>query len=388
MSTEIIDLKNNRLTELSPSFIEPLLPTLRKLFVNNNRIKRFSQKMLSIFNRIDVSIRIQDNPLVCDCESRWLKLFYDTNIAKISLSNDRGATTPRCSEPLLVSGKTFQELELQHFICDKPSLDSEVSFSKHKGLLKCISKGHPSPTISWYRPNGEIEETFPTGEGVVTVAQVEVLPSQAQAHGSYKCVASNAAGNVSMSINMTWPFLTSDRQPCIESTTAKEVIITNGDSAGKSSDQDQEIDVFKRKYFTIIDIIIAVFGTFAGTLVVTVIVLHLCVYRRRKSSQYSTPPQSEYSASSIKNEVYPPSTQQHMHIRPMPMPHMQNRPLPNEPYHKAYDENHYMSTQLAGDTDDLARLGQHNAGAQMSPHTPCQACQTINAQHRHSQQVS
>lgn len=381
MSTGIIDLKNCRLTEISPAFLEPLVSSLRKLFINGNRIKRFSPELLSAFSGLE-SIRIQENPLVCDCQSRWLKLFYDQNTDKIRQPSDGSQTEPRCSEPLSLIGSFFNMLSSMDFLCDKPSLDSEITFSDDKGVLKCTSKASPPPKISWYRPDGAVEETSPT-ENEVTRAQIEVLPSQT---GTYKCVASNEAGNISLAFNMTWPHNARNNQlPCLESdtTTAKEVILTNPDQGP----QTQSPDVFKRKYFTIIDIVISVFGTFAGTLIVTVVVLHICVYRKRKSaSQYSTPPQSDYSGGSIKNEVYPPPSAQHLQIRSMPhMQHMQNRPLPNEPCHKAYDENHYMSTQL-GDGDDLVRFGQQNAGAIVSPHSPvpCQ-CQAMSSHHRHSQ---
>lgn len=402
LSTEIIDLKNNRLTEITPAFFTPLIPKLRKLFMNGNRIKKFSSSMINIFGGLE-TIRIQENPLVCDCESRWLKQFFDQNIAKMTQTNDNNIE-PRCSGPLSLSGEFFSRLTLMDFLCDKPTLNSEISFDKTKGTLRCTSTGHPTPKISWYRPSGVIEVTFPEEEKTITEADLEVLASEPQTHGVYKCVAANEAGNVSLTVDVTWPFEGSDIGiPCADSgsTTSKEVLLTNGPSDDERLEQDA--DVFKKKYFTIIDIIIAVFGTFAGTLVVTVVVLHMCVYRKRKSaSQYSTPPQSEYSASSMKNEMYPPpSSQNNMQIHTM-----QNRPLPQpnpKPvFHKAYDENHYMSTQLE-EQDELAIRHQHqhqnsfggvtnstlgthtNGGLVASPHSPpCQACQTMNTHHHHN----
>lgn len=406
MSTEIIDLKNNQLTEIAPQFFSPLVPRLRKLFVNGNKIKRFSSGLLAMFNGLE-SIRIQENPLVCDCESRWLKMFFDQNVGKLTQTNDNNIE-PRCSSPVGLSGEFFSRLQLMDFLCDKPSLNTEISFEKGRALLKCTSTGHPTPQISWYRPSGVIEATFPQEGHLVTEAELEVLAAEPQIQGAYRCVASNEAGNVSLTINVSWPFSdTGVDIPCGDSgvTTSREIVLTNAPSDNDDR-VEKDTDMFKKKYFTIIDMIIAVFGTFAGTLVVTVVVLHLCVYRKRKGgSQYSTPPQSEYSASSIKNEVYPPSTQ-HSSMQ-IPIHTMQNRPLPTPhpkpAFHKAYDENHYMSTQL-DEHDELglrhqhhngfhghsSTLGQHtNGGMVPSPHSPpCQACQTINSHHhRHSQVI-
>ena len=395
LSTEVLDLKNCKLTDIPSTFISPLLPSLRKLFINDNKIKSFPPEMSHIFSQLE-SIRIQENPLVCDCQSRWLKQFYDDNTDKIRQTSDDSQMEPRCNEPLEVAGEFFNRLSITDFLCDRPSLDSQVTFTKDKSVLKCTSKAHPPPTVSWYRPDGSVEQTtFPT-ENEVTNAEIEISRSaDVNIHGAYRCVASNDAGNTSLSVNLTWPPASPgvDTDLCgnLVSTTGKEIIIDNNNSENSNAEL-KETDVFKKKYFTIVHIIVAVFGTFAGTLVVTVIVLHLCVYRKRKtSSQYGTPPNSEYSGGSIKNEVYPPANThaQHMQIHSMhQMQSMQNRPLPNEPCHKAYDENHYMSTQLA-ENEDLVCFGQHNQGALISPHTPptCQCQPQPMGSHHRPQQI-
>ena len=408
MSTRLIDLKRNQLTEITPNFLAPLAQRLGKLFVNGNKITRFSPDLLTMFNGLE-SIRIQDNPLICDCKSRWLKQFFDQNVDKLTQTNDNNIE-PRCSAPVGLSGEFFSRLRLMDFLCDKPSLNSEISFDKSKAMLKCMSTGHPTPQISWYRPSGVIEATFPKEGLLVTEAELEVLGSEPHIQGAYRCVASNEAGNVSLTINVSWPFPSSDSGiPCGEDddTTSREIVLTN-QPVNDDTPVAKDTDVFKKKYFTIIDLIIAVFGTFAGTLIVTVVVLHMCVYRKRKAgSQYSTPPQSEYSSSSIKNEVYNPPSAQHSSMQ-IPVHTMQNRPLPTPnpkpAFHKAYDENHYMSTQL-DEHDELGlrhqhhhngfgghnpTLGQHtNGGLVSSPHSPpCQACQTLNSHHhRHSQVI-
>lgn len=385
MSTDVIDLKNCQLTEISSSFLIPIVSRgLKKLYISGNKISRFSTDLENIFTSLD-TLRIQENPLICDCKSRWLKIFYDGNKSKFQQEDSSSQMEPRCNSPVKVAGEFFNRLTAVDFLCDKPSLNTEIVFEEDKGVLRCISRAHPPPRVTWQHPTGVLEITDAT-EDPVTEAVIQALPTDSQIQGTYTCVASNEGGNTSTTVSLSWPLaLQNTKQPCanLASSTPKEIIIPNNEGA----DADVQTDVFKKKYFTIIDIIIAVFGTFAGTLVVTVLVLHLCVYRKRKSSsQYSTPPQSEYSGNSIKTDGVYPSSTQHSHLHTMH--NLQSRPLPsqpNQPYHKAYDENHYMSTQL-DDGDDLVRLGHHNSAAlvpQLSP--PCQACQTLNSQPRHSQ---
>lgn len=408
LSAGVIQLKGCQLTEIKPTFFTPLIPSLRKLFISDNKISRFSPDMLSIFEKLE-SVRISNNPLICDCQSRWLMRFYYQNPVTIlgqTAEPNRHLNQPRCSGPQSVAGEFFNHLTVESFSCEKPVLDSEITLTKDKGVLVCKARSDPPSKISWFRPNGVIEHTFPTADDD-TRGEIEITQSDPQVHGTYRCVAINEAGNTSLTVNITWPFHLSGAEsaPCADSTTkssTKEILVGGGARNKDDTPSEESAAMFKKKYFTLIDIIGAVFGTFAGTLVITVLVLHCGVYRKRKSSsQYSTPPQSEYSNTSIKNEtVYPNTAQQHnmqIHtMQQMQMPNMHNRPLPTKPYNmtnpRGYDENHYMATEISnGDVDGLVHSGHHNPAALVTPisPSPCQACQTMNhtmnAQHHHSE---
>ncbi|XP_067945435.1 peroxidasin-like [Watersipora subatra] len=387
LSTEVLDLQNCRLEEITISFLSPLSPELRKLFINGNRIQRFQPELIDIFSQLE-SIRIQENPLICDCKARFLKNFYDGNMDKFRQTSDGSKTEPRCSEPPAVAVAFFNTLSAADFPCDKPSMDSIVSFMNDKSVLRCISKGQPPPKLAWFGPDGSLGETTP-GQNDVTEAEIEI--AREEGSGLYRCVASNEAGNTSFSVNLSWPplIINDVQEPCKEvvATTGKEVII---DSNNFDEDDvvSEEPDVFKRKYFTIVHIIVAVFGTFVPTLIITIVVLHVCVYKKRKnSSSYSTSPNSDYSSGgSVKNETFPQANVHQLQIHSLQhMPTIQSRPLPSEPCHKAYDENHYMSTQLA-DNEDLVCFGQHNGGTLITSHPqPTCQCQPMRSQSRHSQ---
>ena len=52
--------------------------------------------------------------------------------------------------------------------------------------LKCVSDGVPTPTLTWYKPNGNKLNTATVKESTVKVAIIDD-----QYFGEYKCVAYN-----------------------------------------------------------------------------------------------------------------------------------------------------------------------------------------------------
>ena len=52
--------------------------------------------------------------------------------------------------------------------------------------LKCVSDGVPTPTLTWYKPDGTELDTLTAKESTV-----EVLLNDKQDFGEYKCVTYN-----------------------------------------------------------------------------------------------------------------------------------------------------------------------------------------------------
>lgn len=395
MTAQVIDLKNCGLTSVSPNSFSSMMGTLRKIFLNGNSIRRFPPGMLAIFAGLE-KLRLQDNPLVCDCESRWLKEFYDQNADKVRDAQQGNTEEPRCGAPLTVAGEFFNRLSAMDFLCEKPTLDAKISFTDNRGVMTCVSQGHPTPEISWQRPNGVRQVFSAAQDSDTTIAELEVSSTGTSVEGEYVCTAKNEAGNLTFSVDLSWPFrpTSSPCQPVPPATQEAEGLA--GGTVTEST-AETEKDLFKVKYFTLVDLISSILGTFVGTLIVCIIILHFCVYRRKRgpASQYSTPPMSDYSTSSVKNGIYPsqlPPQQQHCVPVHNTNPHIQARPLP-KPHGSQlhnYDENHYMSTPLDNTEDLFSFAGQHNhalvhtqmPGTSVLP--PCEACMTMNARQQTS----
>ncbi|XP_067936154.1 leucine-rich repeat and fibronectin type-III domain-containing protein 5-like [Watersipora subatra] len=377
MTVEVLSLKKCHLTDVQPAIYRPLVGSLRKLLLGENKIERIPQGMLSIFESIET--RIHDNPLICDCESKWLKEFYDLNIDTNKIRDPQQDTQqdPRCSSPSSVAGQFFGRLSLDDFSCEKPTLQADISFTRDKGILSCVSSGDPLPLVSWYKPNGIISRSVPQPNQRQNRNEIELLAGEPNVQGQYRCVAVNDGGNISLTVNVDWPFESSAEdtstvgcKPGMISTTPTEIILTSKDEAETNS----QTDMLKIKYFTLVDIIGAILGSFICTLIITVLVLHFGVYRRKKPTQYSTPAMSEYSSSngSDKNGQYPISLHS---LHTSHVVHSQ-RPLPNKPYtHKMYDENHYMATNVE-ERDEFLRM-QGRVTPSPSCDVTCQACRTI-----------
>lgn len=397
MTTGYLSLKKCNIEDIRVEVFKPLGTVLRKIYLDGNKIERFSHSMLSVFQGVDI-IRIFDNPLICDCESRWLKEFYDLNVnSKLVREPSIGSAgqEPRCAEPGHVRGRFFNQLTIDDFTCDMPTLHAGITFTNKEGLLSCVSRGNPLPSVAWYRPNGVISRSVPRGNMATNTNEIKLLAHEANVRGQYRCVAANDGGNISLTVDVDWPFQTEggdtgdgsvNCNPDSIETTPRDIDLTNSDS---NAEQEQQTDVFKMKHFTLVDLVGAILGTFVSTLIVTIVTLHFCVYRRRKmASQYTTPPMSEYSSNSSngsdKHSPYPltlhslQSTHSHMH------PHPQ-RPLPNKPLnHKIYDENHYMATNVDEHDEFIRQINGRITPAS----TACDTCQGCRSMGHHMPHVS
>lgn len=392
MSTGLLSLKDCDLTTIEPGIFSPLRGSLRKLKLDNNKIERFDSNMLSVFQELEY-LRIHNNPLICDCESKWLKEFYDLNKAKVRDGSQGNSEEPRCAAPDHVAGLFFFSVSAYDFSCAKPTLSANISFTKTKGVLSCVSRGNPLPTVSWYRPNGDIQHSEPRGNMVANTNEIQLQATDSSVKGQYSCVASNDGGNISFTVNVDWPF--EQEEVAVEGNTVgcnpaiiQPEAVDDNDVATKSGleaekDGEQTGSVLD-KHFTLLDLISGILGTFVCTLVITVVTLHFCVYRKKLDSHYSTaPPMSEYSSgssssSSDKPSSYPPTSFMpvHNHHQQMVPP---QRPLPLPKFYDDY--HHYMATSIDERDGFLNNTVTSPRASSQGRATPscdsCLACRTL-----------
>lgn len=186
--------------------LSPLNSTLRYLWLNGNEMDRLDKKMLSLFNTLS-HLRLGSNPLHCNCEIQWLKEFYDR-----SEETFKGAVAPSCLTPLRMKGKFFNELSQYDFKCQPPVFNNiDALLDEDTGRLRCTATGDPAPTLFWIKPTGEsakyappADEDIHQNEGVLAFSSSQTKHNR-DLSGMYICLAYNEAGNVTLTLNVSWP---------------------------------------------------------------------------------------------------------------------------------------------------------------------------------------
>jgi len=338
------------LQDLQPDALRAANDTIRYLWLNGNELETLDRGFLPIFRTLS-HLRLGTNPLHCNCQITWIKEFLDKNSDIFE-----GASPPSCLTPQRMRGRYFDDVALFDFQCQAPVFNNiDALFNENEAKLRCTATGDPAPDIFWIRPTGEskrymspLPEDLSMNEGLLTItkpqsrartsrdvsSQVPFWSHGQQARtkrtaggvddlsGMYICFALNEAGNVTLTLNVTWPSLTpmtssatsylpsgtslsplfahtlypnpfnSNQNPNPIHNDARindvmegtQNVINNNKGPGAP---DQALDLLKfsqnaSKRFTMFEIIGAVVGTHVCTLLLCIIVIPLFVRKQWK----------------------------------------------------------------------------------------------------------
>ncbi|CAH1803259.1 unnamed protein product [Owenia fusiformis] len=294
LSTSGLYLHDCKLTSIAPEVLVPLNNTLKKLWIDENRIRTFDISLLSMFNRLS-HIRLGANMLHCNCRLKWLKDFYDYHSTAFE-----GAMPPTCHSPARLNGKYFNTISEKDFICQQPVFNNvNVAFkSNNEGALKCSARSDPAPVLYWVKPGGEKTLHYPTADhDYVNTAVLKLSTNESKKNlsGDYICIASSDGGNVSLVFNLTMPKPEIKYIP-LDGSETQQHQLPDGDT---TDDEDRDIspaqgadDINMKKMndkqFTMLEMILAVIGTFLVTLILVSLVMHFCYKKyieRRCSSR-------------------------------------------------------------------------------------------------------
>ena len=194
--------------------LSPLNGTLVNLWLNGNKLTGVDRRLAPVFSQLS-HLRLGANPLHCGCEALWLKQLYDRQGG----ATFRGAEPPTCRTPARLRARHFDQLTSADLHCSAPSLGNvdAVLDWRGTGRLRCSATGQPTPTIYWIRPSGRTRRfdarTSQEADGVSVERHGrdghndgEVSINYAEAlSGLYICVAKNEVGNVTLTMNVSWP---------------------------------------------------------------------------------------------------------------------------------------------------------------------------------------
>lgn len=316
LQTKGLYIHNCAISNISIEVVRPLNSTIKTLSLDGNKLDRFDKQWIYFFNTL-AHLRLGGNPLHCNCEARWLYEFYQSHLPMFS-----GMDPPSCRTPPRYRGQMFNSLTEDDFLCQLPILKHvDIIFEEAVGKLTCLASGDPVPTIYWVKPDHTFKAFPPRKKDNIEDNEGVLYLPDPQSHDQveYQCVASNPAGNVTLSVNVVWPpsfkgqivkdsgIVDSEPLPTPELVTKpvkvekvdkfekekdakkkKEYVInavkpsksiSKASTSGSSSRQEQVKQ--PEVTFSIVDIVGAVVGTFLLTLLACVVIFHL-FYRHQE----------------------------------------------------------------------------------------------------------
>ncbi|XP_063080316.1 leucine-rich repeat and immunoglobulin-like domain-containing nogo receptor-interacting protein 2b [Engraulis encrasicolus] len=186
--------------------------SLRLLDVSSNRLATLERSAFPVDAGTLQTLLLGRNPLVCDCRIRWLLQRAPPLLHAGDKKNPEDAP-PECSAPASLASKTLREMWADPLLarlvtCTKPRVIAVATQpvqveEGQRAWLNCSADGAPPPSVSWVTPSRRHLTVKSTGRVVVhSDGSLEVRMAEQQDSGVYVCVASNPAGNASLSASL------------------------------------------------------------------------------------------------------------------------------------------------------------------------------------------
>ncbi|KAM6973145.1 leucine-rich repeat and fibronectin type-III domain-containing protein 2 isoform 1-T2 [Aplochiton taeniatus] len=174
-----LDLTSNRLQKLPPD----------PIFARSQ-----SNVVLSTPYAPQLSLSFGGNPLHCNCEVLWLRRL------------DREDDMETCASPSGLKGRYFWFVREEEFVCEPPLITQHT----HKLLvlegqtasLRCKAVGDPMPIIHWVAPDDRLISNSSRAT-VFENGTLDITVTTANDYGIFTCIAANAAGESTASIELS-----------------------------------------------------------------------------------------------------------------------------------------------------------------------------------------
>ncbi|XP_043917832.1 leucine-rich repeat and immunoglobulin-like domain-containing nogo receptor-interacting protein 2 [Protopterus annectens] len=187
------------------------LKFLHVLNVSQNLLETLEESVFQSPKSLEF-LCIENNPLACDCRLLW--------ILQRQHSLKFCDQQPFCIAPDSIKYRLFKDFHSNvisfHFTCKKPKIqDKSIQHLQvEQGQtvqLYCSAEGEPKPFISWETPHRTIVTVKSHGRATVLGdGTLEIRIADVQDNGTYTCVASNAAGNDTLTATITVKGLASE----------------------------------------------------------------------------------------------------------------------------------------------------------------------------------
>ncbi|AWP16793.1 putative leucine-rich repeat and immunoglobulin-like domain-containing nogo receptor-interacting protein 2 [Scophthalmus maximus] len=201
--------------------IEPFafvgLKSLQLLDVSQNRLDSLERGVFASPEGLQ-RLCLGGNPLVCDCRLLWLLNSHKPpNLQILDVQ-------PECIAPEHLLGKTLRDLKeplvSRYMTCTKPRIGPNITQllmadEGQPARLSCMAEGAPRPSVVWITPHRRYITAKSSGRVEVQPdGTLEIKTAELHDSGVYWCIASNPAGNASLSASLAVKSLSiGDRSP-------------------------------------------------------------------------------------------------------------------------------------------------------------------------------
>ncbi|XP_015601275.1 leucine-rich repeat, immunoglobulin-like domain and transmembrane domain-containing protein 2 [Cephus cinctus] len=193
-----LDLSNSQISEVESNAFQGL-DLLESLKLNNNGLSTLHPGTFDPLKKL-TSIELHDNPWVCDCHLRDMKMWLVKH-------NVPTLVTPRCQKPDFIADKTFADLTIDDFAC-RPVLliaspYSEATIGENASIV-CRVSAIPPAHIRWYW-NGRLlanHSSFSSFQKIIIYevgqfrkkSTLVLTNAQEDDSSEFLCMAENRAG--------------------------------------------------------------------------------------------------------------------------------------------------------------------------------------------------
>nr|XP_042121733.1 leucine-rich repeat and fibronectin type-III domain-containing protein 2 isoform X3 [Peromyscus maniculatus bairdii] len=180
------------------------LQKLARLDLTSNRLQKlppdpiFARSQASLLTATPfappLSFSFGGNPLHCNCELLWLR----------RLERDDDLET--CGSPGGLKGRYFWHIREEEFVCEPPLITQHTHkllvLEGQAATLKCKAIGDPSPLIHWVAPDDRLVGNS-SRTAVYDNGTLDILITTSQDSGAFTCIAANAAGEATASVEVS-----------------------------------------------------------------------------------------------------------------------------------------------------------------------------------------
>uniref|UniRef100_A0A3Q1IZ39 Ig-like domain-containing protein n=1 Tax=Anabas testudineus TaxID=64144 RepID=A0A3Q1IZ39_ANATE len=197
-SLHTLNLDHNLIDHIAEGVFGELYK-LARLDMTSNRLRTLPPDPLftgaispTPYNAV-ISLNFGGNPLHCNCELLWLRRLI------------RGDDMETCATPTHLAGRYFWSIPEEEFTCEPPLITRHTHklwvLEGQRATLKCRAIGDPEPVVHWVSPDDRIiansSRTSSFSNGTL-----DILVTVARDDGAYTCIAINAAGEATATVDL------------------------------------------------------------------------------------------------------------------------------------------------------------------------------------------